>query len=355
MTFTGCRKEENTKIASNSLLPDNELISKLEEFKELTNTVNLVDHIQLRTQNYTIDEALELLDESMNYMYCRPDNDMDSVIVFEQIYDLTVSPSNQVSSVDLALLANTIATSMGNQYHALNITSKKPFLFDIKQSDNLIGNSLPIKAIFQVSIGTSSNSVTPYSPGDDWRWGWDQGKCDISTPVKDATDLFRADLNNNIAFKGGNQVYFFSKIYSVCNANKEGSGSLWCNSWGIPDKIADNVNFAVANEVNLGDQNPADADFAYKLFRVIGDGYLGNVGCLGYNEMNYHYREMASRIQQYKPQGKVTARVHLGFDQTLNGEYSLLSHFMVVQYGMVNIAISNQTTLPCTTCPPNPN
>ena len=300
-------------------------------------------NVKGRSTDYSIDDAIDLLDETLNYNYCRPGTPKVDDLVLGDTITLPISPNNQVSSQDIASLFAETSLAIGNQYNHLSLSNKEAWAFAVKALGNRNGNQLSLLVTLNVSYGDNAVPNTYPSPnpyeGLDYRHK--QGICSLNDPGVDGAPEYLIKYLKYFKISTGSSKYFH-KQYSVGICYKS-----VCVGDGIGDfDFADEIH---ENEPNPNDPTPGDNTIDYKIF-LQNSKYPNYDQCLDFDvELPYYRTSMSNLIDLYKPQNYIVGNIKIGADLLLGYSGTAL-HNLLTQYYKVDIAIDDKTQLPCNTC-----
>jgi len=345
----GCLKEDtplalkSTTTATDDHKQTLDFIAKAKELKQYGS-------ISLRTETYyNTADAIALLNDALNLNYCTPSTDYATMKVHKDSTNLMVTASHTISETNLLSLYNNMAATSGSHFYADSDNTKEPFAFEVSQANNLNGNALPLYVTFFMTKGTCpAPSSYPYGEEDDWKWGYDEGKCNNPTDPYDAADLLRCDLRKNKLYKKTNkhESYYFSNRFSVCFSRWE---ATYCAGNEIDyQSVMPDLSIKTEGLINLNDATTNDNFYDYYVYKS--DDNLPNPHlCLTDSEMNFYYEKMADLCTNFNPLNKVIGNIEVGY-QILDGNYLHYFHSMRVDYWKKNVAIGDpwiKTSLPC--------
>ncbi len=317
------------------------------EFVEKAKTIGTEKKIVMRDGGYySSTEAFDLINDALNYNYCRPADEYLRTRVFKDSFNITFNPVNGISEIDLLNLYNAAANKAGEHYYGISDSTKAAFMFDVRQAGNPSGNNLPVYVYFMMTAGNCDTPTSyPYDETDYWWWAWDAGKCDDTYQGDDAPDIFRCDLRKNKLYKNKTASYYFTDRYSVSFAAFDGYPG---GGFEMSDINSDQT-IELNDLYNPLDSITNDNYLDYLLFKSKGDLDL----CLDPVEMNFYYISSANLIDLNLPFNKVIGNIDYGYNLTLSlpGNYF---HVMRADYYKVNLIMgtSNATPLPCMGCNP---
>lgn len=317
------------------------------EFIEKAKTISSEKKIEMRDGGYySSTEAFDLINDALNYNYCRPSDEYLRTRVFKDSFNITFNPVNGISEIDLLNLYNAAANKAGEHYYGMSDSTKAAFMFDVRQAGNPSGNNLPVYVYFMMTAGNCDTPTSyPYDEMDYWWWAWDAGKCDDTYQGDDAPDIFRCDLRKNKLYKNKTASYYFTDRYSVSLAAFDGYPG---GGFEMSDINSDQT-IELNDLYNPLDSITNDNYLDYLLFKSKGDLDL----CLDPVEMNFYYISSANLIDLNLPFNKVIGNIDYGYNLTLSlpGNYF---HVMRADYYKVNLIMgtSNATPLPCMGCNP---
>jgi hypothetical protein len=123
--------------------------------------------------------------------------------------------NGQVDMAAVTTAYNQLLDSIRQHYYGLTATDKQ-FVF---ANVELIPTGLKTSEVtLKVTSGVGeASTVSPlnFGPGDNWIWGWDQGKCDGTSVGQDATDKFEQKINLRIAAPANSYFDNFTTILYV--------------------------------------------------------------------------------------------------------------------------------------------
>ena len=300
-------------------------------------------NVKGRSTDYSIDDAIDLLDETLNYNYCRPGTPKVDDLVLGDTITLPISPYNQVSSQDIASLFAETSLAIGNQYNHLSLSNKEAWAFAVKALGNRNGNQLSLLVTLNVSHGASAvpNTYPSPNPYEGLVYMHYLGHCGASELGVDGAPEYLIKYLKYFKISTGNSKYFHRQYnVSICN-------NSYCGGAGI--SYLDHSDEQHDNQPNPNDPTPGDNTIDYQLFYQ--NSTKPNYDqCLDFDvELPYYCISMSNLIDLYKPQNYVVGNIKIGVDLLLaNNTYPL--HNMFTQYYKVDIAIDDKTTLPCSTC-----
>jgi len=301
----------------------------------------------LRTETtYTLSEALELLNHSLNLTYCRPDENHYRYISIVDSVFIPVDGSSLVGEEDLADLFNSIALMAGDFYFAQSDTFKQPFNFEIRAYDNLQTEGLPVEVSFTIGAGQcGSLNAYPYQTTDQWEIYPEGGNCCTSQTSSDALDHWRCDLNANLNYRNKlNPYYYFTDRYSICfDPHTSGCEASELGMFVAPDEYYYDSQMLYPN-----DPTEEDNYYDYLLFYNT-TNYANYHTCLSQDEMNFYYQKQAALSNYYKPSGKEQGKHNIGFNLWASGSNSTVFSLLRVDYYSIN-EVENESdaeTLPC--------
>lgn len=302
-----------------------------------------------RTTYYSIGDALEYLNDSLNIWYCRPGDEYDETLVFIDTFEVDINGSNEISESDLEALAVEIAETAGDHFYPRGATNKAPFMFEVRQAGIPGGGVVPVVSWFIMEEDDPTSESDEYPYEDPWPYGYGASiGCPTTPNGIDAPDLFRRDLRDALTYgwKNGKGGYAYNRLYTICF---EGEGNE-CNVFEIP--------FLEADEylLNLDNPNdPTDDDNFYEsplFFNTTGDPDYHV--CLSVNEMNFHFEEMEelaeAELSNENVDGRQIVQVEVGFLQMISGTTQIF-HSMQVYYANIITAVGPGIALPSTCCP----
>jgi hypothetical protein len=310
--------------------------------------LTLNQDVHPRTTDYTVAEALDYLNDSLNIWYCRPGDEYGSTVVLIDTFEVDVNGSNEIEEADLEDLALEIATAAGDFFYARGATSKAPFMFDISQAGFISAGSVPMEMVFYMEEGEASDESDEYPYDGTWPYGNGESIGCPSTPSGvDAADLFRRDLRRSITYggKNGNGGYAYNRPYSIC-FNVGGDN---CFSYEIPDNIP--FPDELVDEEDLDNQNDVtNGDNFYDYLIFFNTSWLSNFHvCLDDEEMNFYFESMEEVAEDELGSGNVGSRyivqVEVVYNEIFSTETTVFQSYLVT-YANIITAIGTETPLP---------
>lgn len=323
ITLFACHKEEliQEEVHTSEVeLSDEEIQERaiqIAERRKLPNsTVTLRDG-----QTYSLDEAEDLLDHSLNYSYCRPQGNYESVEYYTDTVATNYVSTDTLNETEIDALIDEIECFLSDAYHnQSSALSKDPISVDLKFVT--VGSSQKLQMHFMIGVGAqTASSGYPYSSGDYWNLAFDAGLCFSVPPPpsdEDAVDQWRRDLNLNEAFKLSHKNY--TKYIKITRSLYMTSAPSFTFGIEVPDDMLfPEVRLYDTDIVNTTDPNMYDYVMDYWCALK-----LNNDMCLAPNEMNYHYNTMLSGFNNLKTPSEVHIRFEQGYDfVTPSGPYNI--------------------------------
>jgi len=354
LLFSQCAKQEMAlgSDALMSLTPDRR--SQMKQLMALAGSKGQ-DRATLRSSNtYTISEALDLLDETLNYAYCRPATPQRNTLILSDTLLMPVSTSSTVSEEDLADLFDAASLDIGTQYHGLTLNNKQPWVFSVNQFGEPANGEIPVIVQLEVAYGAFITDSIAYSSSVDYSYAWQGGLCN-ETPGPGAPEVLRDNLKYAYVPNPPNTKKYFKSAYYFIVYNVVHGDVPWYAANGLPDNIFQ-FNAGIANPMEKASIGLWDNINDFKLFRqceCVEDNYDE---CLsGDVEMPFNENEMGAILQAYLPAlDFVPANIWVGSnkvdDLALSGY--IVFHNMVANYSKTILVSSNDepVELPCLDC-----
>jgi len=172
-----------------------------------------------RDTRYSVGDALEYLNDGLNFLYCRPNDYFLETMVFLDTFAIPVS-SGQIDEGDLMDLMDNIAVFAGDHYYADAREEKEPLMFDVNQISGPSPSYVYFQAIFfyEADVPLDLDDTYPYENA----FIYGQYSVDVTNLCNDldvnldAADLFRHDLRENVVYRYKNLHYYFKDPYYVC-------------------------------------------------------------------------------------------------------------------------------------------
>ncbi len=322
--LTSCQNEDFDKTKkTNTNLPENPHAKFLMKW-------NIKNQILPRTDRYSVSEALDYLNDGMNYIYCRPNDYYLESLVFVDTFSVPVS-SGEIDEEDLIDLMDDIALFAGDNYYADERTEKEPLIFNMTNIGSPSPSYANIEATFVMEAGVPISTTDGYPYSDSWIYG--QFNTDVSDQCSDeelnfdAVDLLERDLRANVSYRNKLEHYTFENPYGICfNAAKPTCvfQTELCPFFPITEE------YCCSELANEDDNVPNFYD--YLLFK--NDYTLSNYHeCLEDNEMNYYYESMADLATggiPYPHDDTEIIQFELGYSRGLEFGHLLIWHAMEV-------------------------
>ena len=348
LTLTMCTKSEILTEAIQSTMPTTGQDRKalLNDIIGKTGDIRTAD-VTLRT-TYTTTEAIDLIDEALNYAYCRPGTPLQETIILSDTLMLEVI-SSEVTETELVNFFDSVSLHIGTQYHDLTVTNKEAWAFSVNQFGSLVGNELPIIVQLEVAYGAYITEEIEYGETDDYSYHYGGGYCS-STLVDGAPEILRDNLKLAYVYNPPSTNKYFKrpKYFQVCN---EVSSTTICEAYGIPNNIFYYYDMLLNGQLvtpqywdNIND---------WKLFRQH-ESITNFDQCLsGDVEMPFCYSSMAGIVEGSEPEGSYyPGNIFVGSFSVDQLNYQVPFHNMVVGYYQSVTVDSNdeKTSLPCNDC-----
>jgi hypothetical protein len=349
LTLTNCAKQEIPTHADTTTKMTMDRKALLKDIIGRTGDLRSEGATRRSESTHTIAEAIDLLDEALNYAYCRPGTPLQETLILSDTLIMAVTTSSTVTETELAALFDEASDNIGTQYHALSLTNKQPWVFSVSQFGNLENNKLPIIVQLEVAYGDYITDSIAYSSSDDYSYEYQGGMCD-ATPGPGAPEVLRTNLKfAHVPYIPSSNKYFFKSYYLwVCNGF---SDVQWCDANGLPKNLHDPdliiYNQSVKSHSNWNNIND------FKLFRQHSHITTNYDECLsGDEEMPFNQSEMGSIIQAYNPASLyVPGNIWVGSFKglILFNDSEVPLHNMIVGYYQVALLDSNDEPIdiPC--------
>jgi hypothetical protein len=332
--FAGCANENNQ-------------IKKIEfttnpHAKYLESNQN--NHITGRTTRYTISEALEYLNDGMNYLYCRPGDVYNEGMTFTDTFSIAIS-SGAIEEDDLIDLMDEIAYFAGDLYYADSRTVKEPIIFHMVQVANASSSVANIEATFLMEAGLVSETEDSYPYELDWVYaiwyGENNEECN-EQQNNSACLLLHRDLNKNLAVRTQYPAFYLKDPEVVCF---DPGGAECVSLHNLPQ-------FPHTNIYGESLRNPNDVLdnlFDFLLFRN-NDNYDNFSECLSVNEMNFYYEsqeELALDMLPSPANDRVIAALYVGWDRYIGFQTIIWHPMKVITATIIEADEDNAIPLPC--------
>jgi hypothetical protein len=306
---------------------------------------------RLRTSTtYTVSEALELLDETLNYAYCRPGTPLQETVILSDTLIMELNGSGLVTETALADLFDEASTNIGNQYHALSLSNKEPWAFSVSEFGAVENDELPIIVQLEVAYGGYITAEITYDENDNFSYHYGGGYCD-NTLVDGAPEILRDNLKLAHVYNPPSTRKYFKRAYYLWVCNQVGS-PISCNGYGIPNNLY-REDYRILNESDINPNNWNNIN-DWRLFRQHEYVTVNFDKCLsGDVEMPHNETRMGQIVAGSLPGVSYhPGNIWVGSDNLYQSGYEVPFHNMVVAYYQSITVASNDepVELPCSEC-----
>jgi hypothetical protein len=238
VAFAQCSKQDveiGTDIVSGVTT---DRLTLLKEIRNQAAAFKSGDAMLRTTTYYTISEALDVLDESLNYAYCRPDTPLREAIILSDTLVMTVtgSVSDTVSDLEVASLFSEASDNIGAQYHDLSLTNKEPWVFSVRPIGVVENNELTIVVKLEVAYGQYITDSIAFSSSDDYSYEYQGGMCN-NPSGPGAPEVLRENLKFHHVYCPPNTKKYLYKPYYLWVFNVvNGDYEIW-DADGLPDNL----------------------------------------------------------------------------------------------------------------------
>lgn len=307
------------------------------------------ERASLRTETtYTISEALDLLDETLNYAYCRPSTPLQNTIILSDTLYMAVTTSTTVTEQEVADLFDAASMDLGTQYHAMSLTNQQPWAFSVRQFGNLENDELPIIIQLSVAYGGYVNALIDYEE-EDYFYAFQGGLCDM-TPGPGAPDVLRNNLKYDY-IPTGTHYCKNAKYFRVCNVWN--GDVIRCDADGLPGNIYE-FDWQITNPMVKASIGLWDNINDFKLFRQCECAPNYDECLSGDVEMPFNEGAMGDLLDAHTPENYAPGNIWVGSkkldDSELGGDINF--HNMNVMYcRFIGVSSNDEPIdLPCTGC-----
>lgn len=311
------------------------------------------ERASLRTETtYTISEALDLLDETLNYAYCRPSTPLQNTIILSDTLMMEVITSTLVSEEEIANLFDETSLDLGTQYHALGLSNMEAWAFSVAEYGSLVGDELPVIIQLEVAYGEYITESITYGEYNNYSYQSGGGFCDESL-AEGAPEILRDNLKYSHVYNPPSTKKYYKRprLVRVCN---QVSTVTICGGAGIPQNIF--VYYDMLLNGSVVAQQNWDNINDWKLFRQH-EGVQANFDkCLsGDVEMPFVEDNMGGIITDLIPNGTYyPGNLWVGSNEVTTGQnqHEIPFHNMVIAYYQSVVVESNddKIALPCNDC-----
>ncbi len=284
MVFACSKENTNDKPAIKHELTAYEvhITNTLKDFKQKMDFIRA--NPQLKSgESVPADSAVWLLEATINFSHAFPNEfysefEIDSLtLVVERNADGTVDMNELTSKYD------EMKQAVADAYHNSGYEVKGLAVVDLTETMVTVG-----EIIINVEAVTGNRGVDPgpgfgvdgpFVEGDDWWYGEDEGKCDLTVTSSDAAQKLWIAMNDYIPDPGGN--YFFINLFQI---ERKGGNT---------------------NVRRTGDPEPPNNVYDYYLYSA--SEAIGPVNddmkCLEHTEMNFYFSFLKYLLFTKLPQG----------------------------------------------------
>jgi hypothetical protein len=352
--WMSCDKSDMQTTASKNVLTnspglDKSSASHLAHLNYLHNDLD-PNQIQTRDTRYSIQDVLDLLNDGMNHLYCRPTEFRNKTVSFTDVFSVPKT-SGEVSEGDLVNLMDDIALFAGDNYYDDGGSNKQPLMFNMTESSGPSPSYFYIEATFIMEVDLPPTGGDNYPYSTDWKFGQFGGDvtnlCNSENVNLDAVDLFRRDLRAQLTHRESHEHYYFKNPYAVCFTGLPNS----CGAVEIEFSIPPSEYYSDTDLLNGSDGTPGDNLYDYLIFY----NYSGNSNfhtCISDDEMNFYYvkmHDMATGILPYPLGNNVLVQIEVGYDLLTSGSSTIFHSMIVTRATKVEVEEEDViTALPCT-------
>lgn len=261
---------------------------------------------------YSLADGNALLEESLNFTYCRPDTVYLEYDVFIDTIFIPVETTNEIfgtakwfTNEKLDDAFDEISNRAGEYFGGLSGSDKEPIQFGLRLKNYgtaFSGDTIEVHYFLISGIGYENSLATSlYDNTDFWYWASEGGKCGEYSGQTEwgAASIFQRDLRRElIPRRVVNRHFYFTDPETTCFHL---SG---CGSTGIPDIQADNdYGFSEIEGLLFSNTNP----------------------CLSPIQMNQFFNSMKDDlIGDYAPTDKYPSSILVGYDVGFSYVHQLL-------------------------------
>ena len=353
---TSCEKSDLNQSTNEDLaVPSNTRVSSSYHENHLAYLHRGLDpnQIMVRDSRYSLQDALDLLNDGMNHLYCRPDEYRNETVSFTDVFSVPKT-SGEIAEGDLANLMDDIALFAGDNYYDESGSNKQPLLFNMTESSGPSPSYFYIEATFimEKNLLPSGGDNYPYST--DWKWaqlGNDvTNQCNTENVNLDAADLFRRDLRQHIVYRNNAKKYYFKNPYAVCFSGASNN----CSSQEIPFTILISEFYDNTDLLNGNDATSSDNFEDLLIFRNY-TGYPNFHTCITDDEMNFYYESMYDLALNILPSpvgDNAIMQIEVGYELLAPEFTTTIFHSMVVIRAtkVEVLEEDDNTALPCIDC-----
>lgn len=249
---------------------------------------------------YSLEDGKGLLEESLNFTYCRPDTVyleydfyLDTIYIpVVTTYDLS-GTAKWITNEKLEEAFIEISSRAGGCFGNLSGSDKQPVLFGAKLKDYgglFSSDTIEIHYYLISGIGIDQKAA-PAVYGEDDHWFWDDvgGKCSPYSGEYGlgAASIFQRDLRRDlIPSRIVNRDFYFKNHEIFCFHVSD------CSGYHFPENLPVDSHFGGLEQYIFYNQNP----------------------CLDDDKMNEFYSKYRNDlILSFAPTGKYTSTVYVGY------------------------------------------
>ncbi len=208
-TFSNCCNKENKLIkqeSSNYLSTKSTAVMTLRDslFLDKMRLYDSVIQYYRNNPNYSstktfgLDDGLQETKAYLNVKHVYYDCKYGNVQSYDTSINLPISSGNTVTMNDLYSLYNSSKSKLTNWFNETRFEDKGLVAVSLSK-DSLSTTNVVVKlhAVFGNITTKTFDYGSPFGEDDNWRWGGDQGHCNLSNAGEDASDKIEEAINAN--------------------------------------------------------------------------------------------------------------------------------------------------------------
>jgi hypothetical protein len=308
-SFTSAKTNEVTPTTETSLFdqvkpqPNDDVYAKIDAFKAKLDKIE--QGTMAETDNgTTVNDAIWNIEALMNSQHGRADKPFTKINSATSTIRVALNDDGTISNSALLTALNEAEQKLTEQFGAVNSTNKHVIAIDISRKEPQVesGSSVLLNVSSSVGYGRPTGPQPPTDPfgaGDNWLWGFHQGKCDGTNVGVDAADRLNEEVN--------------PRFISVCTFFTD----------------------VVMITTSVGNTNPNSPgpNIRSSLFFIRSSTLPNFSGCIDDFDMNFYYNGAKTMINLLKPSGKSFIDINLTGTFTSSLDFFLL-HLATINYGV---------------------
>jgi hypothetical protein len=316
-------------ITQSSKVNDDETIIRINEFKQRLQQEEYSHGSFRGGEPMTKETAVWNIEALLNATYSESDKTYALMDVKTSTISMPIS-NNQVSDATMLSVYNNAKQSLVTQFTVLNKSNRHVILLDVNV-ENITSTQVDLTVTSIIGYGTSSlvkplTCTNVFGSTDDWKWGFQGGKCENPVLGLDATDKLEEAANLTSPLNSGH-IYYTNIEKVIIDVTKQQPKNL----------------------INPNDVLPKDnhRDYlVYKTYEAIAMPNFEETACIDDADMNFYYCNLLDIINFATPTGKTFVSVDVIPKNIGQVGFGSRRHDGIIRYGISHTCESN------TACPP---